>query len=313
MGLASKGFRMAVYADHEPQHLRPLLGVESLMVAAAAAAFLLLSLRRTVLRRESSCDAPTAAAPFPAALVLVLVGVVMALCRDPAAAHELRLGPAVPEVLRFRSSDWLPALTRAALPQLPLTVLNSVVAVCALSEELFPQQVRASTRPLTSASLPPARTLLGRALNTAATRAASTGCCERLAAHLALDSQVRLGECELPRTGCLILVPLVAGGIHASRVHLRGLHEPRGVLVRRHAGVPRLRRACRAAPVRCALGCRCGDAGRVQARAVLTVRLVAAPAAGPVSALHPRCHAGARGCRALPAPPSRLHRVSVRA
>jgi hypothetical protein len=153
LGLASKGFLMAFYDDHEPQHLRPLLGVDSLMVAIAAAAFLLLSLRRTVLRHESSCDPPTAAAPFPAALVLVLVGVVMALCRDPAAAHELRLGPAVPEVPRIRSSDWLPALTRAALPQLPLTVLNSVVAVCALSEELFPQRVRASTRSLASASL----------------------------------------------------------------------------------------------------------------------------------------------------------------
>jgi MFS superfamily sulfate permease-like transporter len=36
--------------------------------------------------------------------------------------------------------DWLPGLTRGALPQLPLTLLNSVVAVCALSADYFPKR-----------------------------------------------------------------------------------------------------------------------------------------------------------------------------
>lgn len=36
------------------------------------------------------------------------------------------------------SSGWLPGLLKGALPQIPLTLLNSVVAVCALSADYFP-------------------------------------------------------------------------------------------------------------------------------------------------------------------------------
>merc|ERR1711967_221938 len=38
------------------------------------------------------------------------------------------------------ANDWLYALGDAALPQLPLTTLNSVVSVCHLSKELFPEK-----------------------------------------------------------------------------------------------------------------------------------------------------------------------------
>ncbi len=36
------------------------------------------------------------------------------------------------------AAEWSEGLTRGALPQLPLTLLNSVLAVCALSGDLFP-------------------------------------------------------------------------------------------------------------------------------------------------------------------------------
>src|SRR5207245_2328522 len=35
-------------------------------------------------------------------------------------------------------SDFVTAFPKAALPQIPLTTLNSVIAVCALSADLFP-------------------------------------------------------------------------------------------------------------------------------------------------------------------------------
>ncbi len=37
------------------------------------------------------------------------------------------------------ASDWQPGLLKGALPQLPLTLLNSVIAVCALSSDYFPK------------------------------------------------------------------------------------------------------------------------------------------------------------------------------
>jgi hypothetical protein len=48
---------------------------------------------------------------------LLKVGLALALCRDPAAARALRLGPAVPELLRIRPCETVP------LPVPPLPVL----------------------------------------------------------------------------------------------------------------------------------------------------------------------------------------------
>ena len=42
--------------------------------------------------------------------------------------------------------DWKVGLLRGALPQLPLTILNSVIAVCALSEKYFPKKGISSKR-----------------------------------------------------------------------------------------------------------------------------------------------------------------------
>jgi hypothetical protein len=39
---------------------------------------------------------------------LLKVGLALALCRDPAAARALRLGPAVPELLRIRPCETVP-------------------------------------------------------------------------------------------------------------------------------------------------------------------------------------------------------------
>jgi MFS superfamily sulfate permease-like transporter len=38
------------------------------------------------------------------------------------------------------ASDWWIAARKAAIPQIPLTCLNSVIAVCALSRDLFPEK-----------------------------------------------------------------------------------------------------------------------------------------------------------------------------
>ncbi len=76
---------------------------------------------------------------FPGALVVFLLGLVGLLITNPALLEQTRFGPAwtLPDLRR--AQDWWIALHRAAVPQLPLTLLNSVIAVCALSVDLFPQ------------------------------------------------------------------------------------------------------------------------------------------------------------------------------
>lgn len=82
---------------------------------------------------------------FPAALVLFGVGTVVMIFVASEAADSLKFTwPQIniiwPSTAAFQSGLW-----RAALPQLPLTLLNSVLAVCALSGDLFAKQ-RVGTR-----------------------------------------------------------------------------------------------------------------------------------------------------------------------
>ena len=73
------------------------------------------------------------------ALVLVVVGAVIAACR-PGSLASLRAGPSTPTPAIPSATDVATGVLRAGLPQLPLTTLNSVVATCALAKDLFPDK-----------------------------------------------------------------------------------------------------------------------------------------------------------------------------
>jgi MFS superfamily sulfate permease-like transporter len=77
---------------------------------------------------------------IPAALVLFVVGLLVAIWTNPAVMGALRLGVTLPAWSPPGWSDFVTALPKAALPQIPLTTLNSVIAVCALSVDLFPDR-----------------------------------------------------------------------------------------------------------------------------------------------------------------------------
>ena len=100
----------------------PLLGPDSVALAIAATiAVALIASRR-----------------IPVILILFLLGLGMAgwSVRNELAMASwapVSLTPVVPT-----AHEWLIGLTRGAVPQLPLTLLNSVLAVCALSGDLFP-------------------------------------------------------------------------------------------------------------------------------------------------------------------------------
>jgi MFS superfamily sulfate permease-like transporter len=89
----------------------------------AAAAFLIL-ITATLIPR------------FPYALLVFLLGLVLAASQTTTATHAATFWhphPFIPS-----KETWLPSALDAALPQLPLTTLNSILAVTSLSASLFP-------------------------------------------------------------------------------------------------------------------------------------------------------------------------------
>jgi hypothetical protein len=54
--------------------------------------------------------------------------------------HEIKVGPSSIEVMKFTKQNWIKDFIKGAIPQLPLSMLNSVIAVCKLSTDLFPER-----------------------------------------------------------------------------------------------------------------------------------------------------------------------------
>jgi hypothetical protein len=118
LSLLGKGLQMVVGT-------KVLLGPDSYLVGALAAlAVLALWLSKRL----------------PAALLLFGAGLLLALWKDPRVLGTLTVGLSLPHWSPPAWSDFVTAFPRATLPQIPLTTLNSVIAVCALSSDLFPDR-----------------------------------------------------------------------------------------------------------------------------------------------------------------------------
>ena len=100
----------------------PWLGWDSIAVAALAAAALSLAWFRRV----------------PILLVVFLAGFVLIALQTPEVYRSVRFSLPEVRIVWPRGSDWSGGLLKGAIPQLPLTLLNSVLAVCALSRDYFP-------------------------------------------------------------------------------------------------------------------------------------------------------------------------------
>jgi MFS superfamily sulfate permease-like transporter len=81
----------------------------------------------------------------PAALLLFGIGLAVAVWTHPGVVASLGVGVTLPRWAPPGWEDFVTAFPKAALPQIPLTTLNSVIAVCALSADLFPDR-RATPR-----------------------------------------------------------------------------------------------------------------------------------------------------------------------
>ena len=82
----------------------------------------------------------------PGALVVLGLGLLATVLAQPELLQQFRLGMTwhLPDLTGWK--DWRVGLWRGALPQIPLTTLNSVIAVCALSTDLFPRRPAAPRR-----------------------------------------------------------------------------------------------------------------------------------------------------------------------
>lgn len=76
----------------------------------------------------------------PAALVLFGAGLILAVGARPESLKLLSFGFTLPSWAPPAFSDFPGAFAKAAVPQIPLTTLNSVIAVCALATDLFPDR-----------------------------------------------------------------------------------------------------------------------------------------------------------------------------
>ncbi|GAB4297836.1 MAG: putative sulfate/molybdate transporter [Myxococcota bacterium] len=114
LNLAIKGFTWGVGL--------PLAGVNSPFVAAGV--FLLLFGLKDI--------------KAPILLIVFFAGFAIIFLTQPELLSEVGLSLPTLGILIPESEDWKTGLVSGALPQLPLTTLNSVVALCALSACYFP-------------------------------------------------------------------------------------------------------------------------------------------------------------------------------
>ncbi|WZZ82657.1 hypothetical protein YC2023_103229 [Brassica napus] len=134
---------------------RPWFGLDGLVLALACVLFIVLvngdgeqeeeeeeerngSRRRWVWIRKVVSNVPSA-------LLIFLLGVVLAFIRKPSIVHDIKFGPSKIKLVRMDKEAWKNGFLKGTIPQLPLSVLNSVVAVCKLSHDLFPEKKFSAT------------------------------------------------------------------------------------------------------------------------------------------------------------------------
>lgn len=77
---------------------------------------------------------------FPGALIVFSAGGILLLLSKPWIISNLTLGWKLPVFHIPNSAEFLAGFWRGTIPQIPLTILNSVIAVSVLSADLFPER-----------------------------------------------------------------------------------------------------------------------------------------------------------------------------
>lgn len=127
---------------------RPWLGLDGLLLAIICACFIILvngsgddqesENGEDVENPRTKRSVTKIIALLPSAFIIFLLGLVLAIIRDPSAVKRFKFGPSSIKVVKISKHAWKEGFVKGTIPQLPLSILNSVVAVCKLSTDLFP-------------------------------------------------------------------------------------------------------------------------------------------------------------------------------
>ncbi|XP_022730948.1 molybdate transporter 1-like [Durio zibethinus] len=128
---------------------RHWLGLDGLILAIVCACFIIVVIGAGGERNERDANVDEERnmrrkrirkimATIPSAAIIFLLGVVLAFIRGPKVVNDIKFGPSSIEVVQITSHAWKEGFIKGTIPQLPLSVLNSVIAVCKLSSDLFP-------------------------------------------------------------------------------------------------------------------------------------------------------------------------------
>lgn len=90
---------------------------------------------------------------IPAAAIIFVGGIALLFISRPGILSHLTFGSQLPHIIFPSFSELVRGGWRGALPQVPLTMLNSAVAVCVLSGDLFPERPLPMTRVSLSVAL----------------------------------------------------------------------------------------------------------------------------------------------------------------
>jgi MFS superfamily sulfate permease-like transporter len=129
---------------------RSWLGLDGIVLALVALLFLIISTgsgddqERNENRDRSRNRSCVPASWIPSALIVFLLGILICFIQDPSILQNLKFGPSKITITSITWTDWKIGFFEGAVPQIPLSVLNSVIAVCKLSSDLFPDRVELS-------------------------------------------------------------------------------------------------------------------------------------------------------------------------
>ncbi|KAJ3695342.1 hypothetical protein LUZ60_000719 [Juncus effusus] len=123
---------------------RSWLGLDGIILALFALLFLVLTTGSGEDRQTNENAQPRRSTKIPSALIVFLLGLILCFVRDPSIFGSLKYGPSKISIVSISWDDWKIGFIEGAIPQIPLSVLNSVIAVCKLSSDLFPDRTELS-------------------------------------------------------------------------------------------------------------------------------------------------------------------------
>lgn len=139
--------------------VRTWLGLDGLLLALLCACFIIIvnggghediddsnhprcedDINRTTRTRTRIRVAMRVIVSLPSALIIFTLGVILAFVRDPHVIDHIKFGPSEFSIVHISKEAWKNGFIKGTIPQLPLSILNSVIAVCKLSSDLFPEK-----------------------------------------------------------------------------------------------------------------------------------------------------------------------------